>query len=185
MKTRAVIGLDLSLTGLGLCCVRTDWALRWGKVRFATAKTKPGEPLQLRMARLADYVLKWIRWSTRGVPYDVWAEAVPTARAYNIDTLGKLHGVVQHEIYRELGTITKEVSQSDARRLLAGSLPQRGKGDAIWSIVQQIAPGVFADDNQGDAFVVCNWGLSELGAPFVSVAAPAEPGKPKRARKAA
>lgn len=182
---RAIVGLDLSLTGLGLCCVRTSWALDWGSVVATTLETKPGKPLPVRMADLAEDVLTWIRWATEGITYDVWAEAVPTARAYNIDTLGKLHGVVQHEIYRELGTITKEVSQSDARRLLAGSLPQRGKGDAIWSIVQQIAPGVFADDNQGDAFVVCNWGLSELGAPFVSVAAPAEPGKPKRARKAA
>lgn len=182
MKRRAIIGLDMSLTGFGLCGVRTDWALGWGNVRACTRASNPKHSTQKRMAELAERALRFIRWFTRGVDYEVWAEAVPTHGAYNVVLLGKLQGVVQHEIYRELGTITKEVSQSDARRLLAGSLPQRGKGDAIISVVQQIAPGVFADHNQMDAFVVCNWGLSELGAPFVTVA---PPGKPKRARKAA
>jgi hypothetical protein len=174
-----VVGLDLSLTSLGLCAVPSDWALDWTRIRCCTlaAPPKARRPMAHRIRDLAIDVEEWIRWARGGHDrYEVWAESVPTHGAFSIVELAKLRGVVEHEILREQGILVREAQQSTIRKLFLGKLPAKERKQAVLTQINRMAPGVFEDGDQADAFVVANFGLFSAGATFVALPAPERPG---------
>lgn len=170
---RVVIGLDLSLTGLGMVAVPVDWGCDFQRVHARTLTTRPSaEPTAQRIARLASDVVRWVAWAgaLRGVgPYSVWKEGYAT-RGHSLSLLGELGGVVKHELLRQLGVVVEDAPQHEVRSLLVagGKMPVRDRKAFIQATVQGFT-GVFDDADQRDAFVVANWGLAQLSAPFVAV----------------
>lgn len=166
-----VVGIDLSTTGLGLVCVPHDWGCDWSRVERISLGTKPGSPLPGRRRALANDVVMWVshQWGSSAKPIWLWHEGYPLkGGAYNIDLLCELGGVVKDALYTQLGLLVEPAPLESARKLFLGKLPQRGRKQAVASAMSQITDR-FNDGDQIDAFVAANWGLYELGLPFVAV----------------
>jgi Holliday junction resolvasome RuvABC endonuclease subunit len=165
-----VLGVDLSLTGLGLVAVPTDWDLRWSRVARATlgmelSKGASARELAMRRRALCDDVARWA--SRRNVTH-VWFEAYPVmGRVFNVDKLAELGGVFKDRL-AEIGLHPEPVSNTTARKLLLGKLPPSDRKAVVVEMLRLLGAG-FDDPDQADAFAVANYGLSELGAPCITV----------------
>lgn len=179
-----VLGIDLSLTGTGLVAVPVDWDMKWERVaRLSIGMDLPkGASLRehtLRRRALADDVARWA--SRRNVTH-AWVEAAPMGgRApFNVDKIAELGGVVKDRL-AELAIFPTPVAEMTARKLLLGYVPPRDRKAAVVAALQQCGAN-FRDADQADAFVAANYGLAELGAPFVALGMVA-PEKPRKRRK--
>ena len=163
---RVVVGIDLSLTGLALVAVPEDWDLQWSRLRRTTLTTKKDESEGTRardqIARidaLSRDVCRWVDWTGAT---DVWIEGYPASgRVFNLDKLAELGGVVRHELGR-MGLFAETSPQSSARKLVLGKLPRAKHKQHVVSVLKSVTT-VFKTDDERDAFVAANWGLSELG----------------------
>lgn len=168
-----VLGIDLSLTGLGMVAVPVDWALDWQRVQRITIgmNLPKGASLRestLRRASLANDVARWA--SRRNVTH-AFVEGYPMGgRLFNLDKLAELGGVVRDRL-AELDLFPRPVAEMTGRKLLLGRVPTRDRKAAVVSALQQCGAD-FDDADQADAFVAANYGLSELGAPFVTIWTP-------------
>lgn len=178
-----VLGVDLSLTGLGLVAVPVNWDLRWDRVQrqtlgLALPKGASQREYVERRRALCDDVARWA--SRRSVTH-VWVEGYPMGgRLFNIDKLAELGGVLKDRMH-ELGLYLEPVPEVTARKLLLGKLPPRDRKAVVVETLRQLGAG-FDDADQADAFTVANYGLSELNAPFITIGAPEQP-KALRARR--
>ncbi len=182
--TDVVLGVDLSLTGLGLVAVPVSWDLRWGQVARCSlglnlpAGASPREHM-LRRRALCDDVARWA--SRRSVTH-VWFEGYPMGgRLFNIDKLAELGGVLKDR-FADLGLYPESVPEVTARKLFLGHLPQRDRKAVVAETLRQIGAD-FDDKDQADAFVVANYGLSELGAPFLAIVPPEKQSAPRARRR--
>lgn len=169
-----VLGLDLSLSGLGAVAVPLDWDLRPERVRGRTLgvslprdATPRAHTLRL-MAIARDVVTLAVYYGAT----EVWAEDLPTRAAYGVVQLAELRGVVRVELERCCGLSIRFVQACEARRLLYGGQPPRGvthRARKRWLLEPLKLCGLpLEDDAQGDAFAICNWALSEAGAPCLA-----------------
>lgn len=164
-----VLGVDLSLTGLGLVAVPANWDLRWERVQSISL----GMNLPKGASRL-DYVrrrralaLDLVEWATRRNVTHLWFEAYPMgSRLFNIDKLAELGGVVQDWL-ADAGYVIDPVPETTGRKLLLGKLPPRDRKAVVFNALIK-AGARFDDADQSDAFTVANYGLAQLGAPFVT-----------------
>jgi len=175
---RTVIGIDLSLTGLGLVAVPDDCAwgpdFDWSCVLHRTLTTDKGAPLVDRMGALGADVATWVRWvgKKRGGELVCVHEGYPVGgRVYNLDKLAELGGTVKHMLRSYLGLLVAQAPQSAARKLLLGKLPQRGRKAAVIEVVRAMLPngGAGWTDDECDAFVAANWMLGELGCRVLTI----------------
>src|SRR5689334_22259899 len=104
---QVVLGIDLSLTGLGLCAVPVDWGLEFKRVLRCTIGLdlpKEAPPLKLaerRGAPAADVwnYVNWLRDDRDVDEISVYVEGYPVGgRVFNLDKLAELGGVVKHEL---------------------------------------------------------------------------------------
>lgn len=176
-----IVGLDLSLTGLGLVALPEDWihptsgAVDWSRVHHRTLGTESGAPLIDRAGALAADVCTWVRWlrNKHGGIFKAVHEGYPVGgRVYNLDKLAELGGVVKHMLRTQLGLLVGAAPQSAARKLMIGKLPQRGRKAAVIEMVRAILPkaGDGWTDDECDALVAANWFSYETGLRFLSVA---------------
>jgi Holliday junction resolvasome RuvABC endonuclease subunit len=178
-----VIGVDLSLTGLGLVALPQYWnhpttgACNWALVKHRTLETDHSRPLIDRMGSLAADVATWVRWILQlypGAILHVVHEGYPIGgRVYNLDKLAELGGVVKHALRQNpLNLLTDAAPQSAARKLMIGKLPQRGRKAAVIEMVRAILPkaGAGWTDDECDALVAANWLAYERGLRFLTVA---------------
>lgn len=179
-----IVGLDLSLTSLGMAAVPSDWGLDWSRLRCRTLAAPDSTiPLPVRIAALARDVASWLGWLRSRDKVEVWAESVPTHAAHAIVPLARLRGVVEHELLTAGVAPIREAPQSTIRKLFLGKLPPHARKQAVLEQINQMAPGVFEDHDQADAFVVANYGLSFVeGAAFVAL--PAPPARERSRRRA-
>lgn len=172
-----VLGLDLSLSGLGMCAVPAAWDLRRELVRAKTlAMALPmgasNRDHTRRYAALARDVRTWAIYV--GATH-VWIEDVqhfPRKRMRQGIQLVELRAAVRLELEWECGLDVEFVAAREARTLLYGRDVPRGLDEATrkaWLFEPLKLCGLPLDDhNQGDAFAVANYGLSELGAPCLA-----------------
>jgi hypothetical protein len=167
--TTAVAGLDLSLTGLGLVVVPSDWDLDFGRVRRTVLHTKPNLELVDRIAALAADACEWLAWARNGKPLEVWVEGSITGgrMGNSVRSQLKLAGVVEHEIRRQLGVVARTAEQSSARKLLLGYVPPKNRKEHVVEALKLLTPTAW-DGNEYDALTTANYGLHELAAPCLS-----------------
>lgn len=169
-----VLGLDLSCSGLGMCAVPIGWDLDWSRVRFRTLSSsleKGASPREhaLRCRGLAIDVVTWARWvgATR-----LWIEALPgfvpkeTMHAFRKNA-GLHMAVLLEFIAQAFGLDPSYIDEMSARKFLLGAVPQTDRKAVVRDALTR-AGAPFEDGDQCDAFVVANWGLSELDAPCLS-----------------
>lgn len=186
-----VLGIDLSLRGLGLCAVPTDWDLDPRRVRAVTLAVPLRKDATTReqVERLRSLALDVRTWAVRVGATRAWVESYAFNMAHGAHYLAELGGVVKLELMRECGLDIAVANMSSARKLLYGRIPPRGIPQAqrkAWLLEPLRLAGLQLDnDNEGDAFCVANWGLSELGAPCFAQLLGVPEAKPKRRRKAA
>jgi hypothetical protein len=169
-----IVGVDCSYTGLGLVAVPGDWGLDWRRVKRATLQTKPGVPLVARAGALARDACRWIEWAARHGGLAVYIEGGLSrgGKGDSVRTQSRLIGVVEHELYRVFGVVAEHAEQAAIRKLLLGFEPFRDKKHAVIGVLKQLTPTTW-DPNEYDAFAAANYGLSQQGLAFISVASEA------------
>jgi hypothetical protein len=182
-------GIDLSLTGLGLCAIPSDWdpgsRESWASIRRATLGTKPGLPLVARADLMAQDVVTWIgRLYVKEAP-KVCHEGYPIGgRVFNLDKLCEVGGIVKRALWVAMQIDPWPSPQSTARKLICGKLPQRDRKSATLSVLRQMAFGTLDDatDDECDAIVATNLHRKELGLSFAGLV-PVEPVKKPSKRR--
>jgi hypothetical protein len=183
-------GIDLSLTGLGLCAIPSDWdpgsREAWASIRRTTLGTKPGLPLVARADLMAQDVVTWIgRLYEKEAP-KVCHEGYPIGgRVFNLDKLCEVGGIVKRALWIGMQLEVWPAAQSTARKLICGKLPQRDRKAATLDVLRRFAQGALDDatDDECDAIVACNLYRKELGLSFAALT-PVEPVKAKRSKRA-
>lgn len=175
--TDTVLGLDLSLSGLGMAAIPTRWDLRRELVRAKTlAMSLPKDATNRDHTRRYAALARDVRaWASHVKATRVWIEDVqhfPRNRMKQGIQLVELRAAVRLELERECGLDVEFVASRETRTLLYGQDVPRGLSEDVrkaWVLEPLLAIGLpLADHNQGDAFAVANWGLSELGAPCLA-----------------
>lgn len=185
-----ILGIDLSLTGLGLCATPAPWAIGdWSQVRRVTlgiSLTKAADARDAATRRRA-LAMDVCTFADRVHATHVVVEGYPVGgRVFNLDKLAELGGVVKHELLLRLNLATVAAPLVTARKLMLGWVPRGLKKGEWQKPIWDAAPaGTFQTTDEVDAFIACNWMLAELGYPCVAMPAPAQKQKPKRGRKAA
>lgn len=173
MSREVIVGLDLSLSGLGMCAVPASWDLDWRRVRFETLTYELRKDATIReqaarLRSLARDVRTWVIWAgaTR-----IWIEQlpsyVPAKTMHSLKKNAALHGVLMLELVDQVGIEPAYVDETTARKFLLGRLPQKDRKAHVVEALKA-ADDPFEDDDQRDAFCCANWGLSELGAPAMA-----------------
>ena len=173
-----VVGIDASYTGLGLVAIPGDWGLDWSRVKRKTLTTGPGDgPLVSRASALARDVCIWIEWARGPEQIFVCFEAGLSrdVQGDQVRPLNRLIGAVELDVYRTFGVVPRLFEQTPIRKLLLGFEPRREKKAAVHDVLEQLTPTRW-DPNEYCAFAAANYGLSESGLAFVSVAPDAAKG---------
>jgi hypothetical protein len=190
------VGIDLSLTGLGLCAIPGEWnpahPSEWARIRRVTLTTKAGGPLVARADALAENVVEWLLWCGKGSGKNlrVCHEGYPVGgRVYNLDKLCELGGIVKRAIWDhpDLDIEVTAVPQSTARKLICGKLPQRDRKAVTIKTLRAMAGGALdgATDDECDAIVAANCHRKTLGLSFFAMPEPAKEPRARKGRKAA
>jgi Holliday junction resolvasome RuvABC endonuclease subunit len=190
MRAPCVLGIDASLTSTGLCAIPLDWDLDWQRLRCHTiprSLTKTASERE-RIERMQSIAVEVRCFAVQVHATAVWIEDLPSGRAFNIPQLAELRGFIRAELARDLQLrlFVGRANQSTIRKLLLGKLPPSDRKKAVATMLDCMTAECviqpFEDGDQKDAFVVANWGLSELAAPCIALPAPPPVA---RARKAA
>lgn len=169
-----VAGLDLSLTGAGVAVLDPlVWDLdvdrvqsaRFGYKLAGSNATADHEARADRLVAVPDLIVDFL--ADRSVTH-VWVENYSFGMQHAAHQLGEMGGCVKRELRKRLGIVAIPVSNSTARKLFLG----RGSGSGIKeAVVDRLADLEWGRSvDEGDALVVANYGLSELGFPALTVA---------------
>lgn len=180
-----IAGLDISLTGLGMVAVPSDWDLDWRRIE----RVSLGVPLSRHATtrevttRLRDLARDVRTWLIRVGASVVVAEDLPTHAAYSIVPLAELRGVLRLELLDQAGLDLQFVNQSTARKHLLGRLPASERKEHVIEALR--ARGAdFDDADQCDAFCTVNAVLDDYEIPSLSnLLWQPEAAKPKRAKR--
>lgn len=165
--TPVVLGLDLSLRGAGMVAVPAFWGGDWNRV----ARHTFGEALArdaadaLRVGRLTRIAAMIVEFARRHGTTDAIVEGYSFAsQSSQAHSLGELGGVVRHQLVEKLGIVPASVPVHSARKLLLGKLPRKDAKIATRAYLTKCGMPASWSMDEGDAFVVANYLLSELGA---------------------
>lgn len=176
-----IMGLDLSLTGSGACIVPAGWTLGdWRQLKTLKVglKLEQNASPAVAVSRLEVIVEHLVKFA---LDHDVthgfvegYAYGATFSRPH---ALGELGGITKYEMWRRVRLPLQSVPAPQARKFLCGTVPQRKtSGIKPKTFVAQFLYGLgarFASEDEGDAFVVANYGLSEVGLPaFCTEAGP-------------
>ena len=175
MKT--VIGLDLSLTGTGVAIIEPRWDCTVKSVRTFLVAPKIDDPKStrdkvLRIDKLAEEIHYAVEaegcrvgetvWSYAEVAVFVEQYAFAMASTNNASQIMELGGVVKRDLYRSFCIVVEPVNSMTARSLFLGKGKVK-KGSKL--LVEQALKvlGFEGQNDEGDALVVANYGVSECG----------------------
>jgi hypothetical protein len=184
-----VVGLDLSLSGLGACAIPGDWdpsrAEDWRRIARTSFESKPGAPMPARMKALAYLVAGWLdEIGARRMTLKICHEGYPLGgkTPFAIDKLIELGGVVKHVIWGQLGIELWSSPEMTARKLVCGKLPPRDRKAAAIGAIRGLSFGELdnARADECDAVIAANLYRKHLG---LSYAFTPEPPKEKRPSK--
>ena len=164
------MGLDLSLRATGMAVVPTSWALDWSCVdvyhcgyELETTATV-AEQLE-RLSHISIEVLAFAEeHNVTHVFVEEYAFSRVAARAFSI---GELGGVVKLDMMRR-GLIPSVVNATAARSVL-GKFSGKGQKNQCRAVLTSMGCPRSWTEDEVDAFVAANWGLSELGGAGILV----------------
>lgn len=182
-----ILGVDTSLTGLGLVAMPLSWDLTFRRVRAITLGyplPKSASVLQQlrRVEALANDVCAYAQ--RVNAEHVVLEGQLAHGQAFNVPKLCELIGVVRHELLRQRGIAAELAPLNSVRKLLLGWLPPKDRKAAVVAALKGVG-AVFDDGDQYDAFALCNWKAHELGAPCLTGLLGEKPVKAKKSRKRA
>lgn len=197
---RYVLGLDLSLTRAAAVLVPLDFRGDFSRVRIAIAghglhNVSTEAERDARCVEVAETVEELVH----GVPIaGAFVENyafVGARRAGSPHALGELRAIVRRTLLQRYGWAPVPVSADTARALFFGKAPRAPKGakrdwlkSYILASVREAGAGaLFKLDDEADAFLVANYGLTEVpGGVALTLAGSAPPaavrGLPARQR---
>jgi hypothetical protein len=160
--TVRVAGVDLSLTGLALVAVPSDWGCDVRNVLTRTLSTDPSYgTVTRRMRDLSRDAAAWLEWAR--VTHVYLEQPIIARRQHNLDQAFRLGGMMELAVLELLDVSCVWAPLIKARTLFCGSIRK--------DVAQTALEGLLADEHQRDALVCANWGLSELGFPCLSARA--------------
>jgi hypothetical protein len=171
---KVVVGLDLSLTGAGMVAVPSFWGGDWNRVAHHTFGEKLPRDAEeaLRIGRLTRISAAVVEFARRHGATDIAIEGYAFASMQShAHSLGELGGVVRHQVVHQLGIVPSSVPVHSGRKLLLGKVPRKDAKIATRAFLTKAGMPASWSMDEGDAFVVANFALSELGA-FAFVTAP-------------
>lgn len=182
MKT--ILGLDLSLRGLGMVAVPSEWGGDWSRIARKTAgipltKDAPESERVRRLLLLANEVIGFA--GTHGAGIAFVEQYAFTSMLGHAHALGELGGVVKVYLQEVCKVPLEMVAPASARKLIAGKLPRKDVKDYVRGELTRMGMPAAWTKDEGDAFVVANFGASASG----SYALVAPPGTDNRGRTAA
>lgn len=144
-------GLDLSMTGTGLCHEQVDGT---GCTHLVTPSEARGD---FRLPVIRDRVVTFLRGSEL-----VLIEDIPPVRGHSLAILGMVHGVVREGLIRE-GIPYTTVTVSGLKKYATG---KGGASKTEMAVAAYRRAGLeFADDNQCDAWWLWVMARDLLGSP--------------------
>lgn len=176
------LGVDASLTGLGLVCCPADWDGDFSRIQRETlGVTLPKHPTARdEIRRMLDLSMDVRRFAIQHGATHAAIESVPTQRAFNIGKLGELRGFIRSELARHCHIFADLVQQSSARKLLLGRLPKADRKAAVMAAMGLLTDR-FETDDEVDAFVTVNHRMSlEIGVHVIALPAPEAVKKPRK-----
>jgi hypothetical protein len=194
------VGLDLSLSGLGVCAIPEAWdparAEDWDRVLLTSFESKPGPVMPARMGALAYLVVEWLDELAGEPPRPdepppnelrVCYEGYPMGQGktlYALDKLCELGGVVKDYAYRKLGLELWSAPQMSARKLVCGRCPPRDRKAAAIAAIRSKAFGRLDDAraDECDAVIACNLYRQHLGLSHVWTPEPPKVKRPSKHR---
>jgi hypothetical protein len=181
-----IVGLDLSLRGLGMVAVPPAWDLDWKRVRFKSLayELRGTATPREQVARLEALSRDVVAWCVRRGASQVWIEDqpsyVPANTIHSLKKNSELRGVVRVELARA-GFDAEFIDETSARKLLLGWIPGKDRKACVVEALKA-AGDPFDYDDERDAFTVANWGLHELGAPCLTGLLGEKPVRAKKPR---
>lgn len=175
-----VIGFDLSLTAPAAVAIPLDWRPgTWRRVE--SSLIRPPEPpkdapLEWHMRRYITIAAWAVGFVSRFVgPRHVFRESYGfNQNTKNGSRIMESGGIACCDIYRRFGDVVRPVAASSARKFLLGFNPSKTTGHnakvEVRAALYKAGASKKWDDNICDAFVVTNFGLTEVGAVGLTVA---------------
>jgi Holliday junction resolvasome RuvABC endonuclease subunit len=165
-----VVGLDLSLTRPAACAIPHDWEIgKWRDLAWTSLETEPVENEHDRIVRIIKIVGHVRDFALVNRASNCFVEQYAfSRRSSSVTKLAELGGHARVE-FLTYGRMLQTVVASQARKLLIGKLPPKNAKVMVQqALYAHGAP--FPNDDVCDAFVVANWGRSELGLTALSLA---------------
>lgn len=168
-----ILGMDLSLRSTGAVVLPAGWAP--GPNMFDVPSSNHGYELknpthQDRLVRNATIVRGLLAFAREHKVTHAFVED----HAYGLSgqqgvVLAELTGAVKVVFLRMLGLGVVPLNQSIVRKYFLGKLPRDGRAIATHRALRDIGCP-WEDSDRGDAYLVANFGRTELGLPGLTMA---------------
>lgn len=165
----SVIGLDLSLTSVGMVAIPIGWNQDMSKVAVATCGYKLTNEATLsnqylRYLQIAYDVLDFcVNHRARHIWIEDHAYTAPGAQSARTK---EMTGCVKTKLFEEHGLVAQTIQAAAARNVLLGRIPKQGKGKTkiyVLRNVRRLPWTTYWNDDQCDAFTVANYGIMKAG----------------------
>lgn len=170
--TLYVLGLDLSLRGAAAVLVPAPWDLDFSRVlsmRVGASLTRGASEIDrdARCKMIASEIATFCIGREVGAAF---VEGYSFGSPMNAHQLGELRGVVRRMLVDRFGFAAMPVPPHSARKFFFGSKPSMRSDMLKDFILESVnATGAkFATHDEADAFLVANFGLTEIGHPAIS-----------------
>jgi hypothetical protein len=178
------VGIDASMTGLGLLAIPGDWGCDLRRVlRAPILGTVPEDGCYpARREKLCRDVVEWVGWlqRKRGADLQVFLEGgiISKDSASSVRSQERIAGAVEDALWRHLGIECRTVEQTTARVLLLGYLPAKDRKQHVIDALSKLAPGWNPDHY--DALAPANWAIRQEELPHLAALLPPKPPKPPK-----
>lgn len=178
--TEWILAFDLSLKAPAAVALPRDWRPGdWKRVKSWLARPKVPEGGDLTgevqrymaIAEWAEGVISDVIRGQHAQEVHAYVEAYGFKKNNSwASRLMESGGVVKATVYMRHAMILTPVNASTARKLLLGKLPRSDQKIAVQRAVFAAKAPKTWEENICDAFVVCNFGLSEMGGVAMTLA---------------
>jgi Holliday junction resolvasome RuvABC endonuclease subunit len=150
--------------------IPAGWELgHWPSLETLSFETWPGETEADKADRLLDISNRMLNFVLAGSVKNVFVENYAFSRSSSsVTKLAELGGAIR-VLFRMRDLVLRPVVASSARKLLLGKLPRKNAKVAVQQALYAHG-ALFHNDDECDAYVVANFGMSELGLTAMSLA---------------
>ena len=164
-----VVGLDLSLRNAAAVYIPPEWEPGDWHVPYIVVhhESVPADDHRGRVERSIDIAEKLAQWVSHTTPrtrvfVEDYAYGAGQARAHEV---AETIGLVKAQLFRlSPDCLAIPLNQSTVRKYLLGKLPKKDRGAAVAAALKK-AGAPWEQSDIGDAFVVANYGRTEVGLP--------------------